>query len=129
MAQIYFSSLIITQRSFLIYSLCSFEALSIPFNFQYTIFSAKMQYNRLCKFSRPWLYMLMMLLYALKIIRVLIFGNNLSWFFTWCRKWPGTFKSWKTEKVFAIANPFYKKQRAFICFMRCLSSEFVCYLL
>ena len=39
---------------FLIYSLCSFEALLMLFNFQSTIFSAKMQYNRPCKFSRPW---------------------------------------------------------------------------
>ena len=27
----------------------------MPFNFQPTIFSAKMQYNRPCKFSRPCL--------------------------------------------------------------------------
>ena len=60
MAQIYFSShsycllLIITQCSFLIYSLCSFETIATPFNFQPTIFSSKMQYNRPCKYSRPW---------------------------------------------------------------------------
>ena len=26
----------------------------MPFNFQTTTFNAKMQYNRPCKFSRPW---------------------------------------------------------------------------
>ena len=61
MAQIYFSSLcyclllIITQCSSLVFSLCSFGTIAIPFNFQPTIFSAKMQYNRPCKYSRPWL--------------------------------------------------------------------------
>ena len=57
MTQIYFSShsllLIITQCSFLIYSLCSFETIGMPFNFQPAIFRAKMQYNRPCKYSRP----------------------------------------------------------------------------
>ena len=68
MAQIYFSShcycllLIITQCSSLVYSLCSFGTIAMPFNFQPTIFSAKMQYNRPCKYSRPclcgtWSYM------------------------------------------------------------------------
>ena len=37
-----------------IYSLCSFKFISIAFNFQPTISSAKVQYNRPCKFSRPW---------------------------------------------------------------------------
>ena len=60
MAQIYFSShsycllLIITQSSFFIYSCCSFETIVMPFNFQPTIFSRKMQYNRPCKYSRPY---------------------------------------------------------------------------
>ena len=59
MAQIYFSShsycllLIISQCSFLIYSLCSFETIAVPFNFQPTLFRAKMQYNQQCKYSRP----------------------------------------------------------------------------
>ena len=59
MAQIYFSSHsycllpIVTQCSFLIYSRCSSEATGMPFNFQPTIFSAKIQYKRPCKYSRP----------------------------------------------------------------------------
>ena len=44
--------LIITQCSFLIYSLCSFATIAMPFNFQPTIFSAQKQYNRSCKYSR-----------------------------------------------------------------------------
>ena len=62
MAQIYFSSHchcllhIITQCSFVVYSLCSFETIAMPFNFQPTIFSTEMQYNRPCKYSRPWPY-------------------------------------------------------------------------
>ena len=57
--QIFFSHcycllLIITQCSSLVYSLCSFGTIVMPFNFQPTIFSAKMQYNRPCKYSRPW---------------------------------------------------------------------------
>ena len=60
--KIYFSShcycllLIITQFSSLVYSLCSFGTIAMPFNFQSTIFSAKMQYNRPCKYSRPCIY-------------------------------------------------------------------------
>ena len=45
--------LIISQCSFLIYLLCSFETIAMPFNFQSTLFRAKMQYNRPCKYSRP----------------------------------------------------------------------------
>ena len=62
MAQIHFSSycycllLIITQCSSLVYSLCSFRTIAMPFNFQPTIFSAKMQYNRPCKYSRSCYY-------------------------------------------------------------------------
>ena len=54
MVQIYFYNhsyyllLIITQCSFVIYSFCRFETLAMPFNFQATIFSAKMQYSRPC---------------------------------------------------------------------------------
>ena len=58
MAQIYFPNhcycllLTITQCSYVLYSLCSFETIVIPFNFHPTIFSAKMQYNQPCKCSR-----------------------------------------------------------------------------
>ena len=61
MAKIYFSNhshcllLLITQCGFVICSLYRIETLAMPFNFQPTIFSVKMQYNRPCKYSRPWL--------------------------------------------------------------------------
>ena len=59
-AKIYFSShshcllLLITQCGFLICSLYRIETFEMPFNFQPTIFRVKMQYNRPCKYSRPW---------------------------------------------------------------------------
>ena len=37
-------------------SLYRIETLAMPFNFQPTIFSIKMQYSRPCKYSRPWFY-------------------------------------------------------------------------
>ena len=58
MAQIYFPNhcycllMTITQCSYVLYSLCSFETIVIPFNFHPTIFSAKMQYNQPCICSR-----------------------------------------------------------------------------
>ena len=42
--------LIITQCSCLVYSLCSFETVVVSINFQPTIFSAKMKYNRSCRY-------------------------------------------------------------------------------
>ena len=59
-AKIYFSShshyflLLITQCGFLICSLYRIETFAMHFNFQPTIFRVKMQYNRPCKYSRPW---------------------------------------------------------------------------
>ena len=66
-AKIYFSNhshcllLLSTQCVFVICSLYRIETLAMPFNFQHTIFSIKMRYNRPCKYSRPWNEMKMVL--------------------------------------------------------------------
>ena len=83
MSQIYFCShcycllLTITQCSSLVYSLCSFGTIVMPFNFQPTIFSAKMKYNRLCKYCRScYLYFSMFSLsYYMNLIKLIKYGK------------------------------------------------------